>query len=771
MFRTKNLVLIAALVLVGALLSACAAATPTAVVELPTTAPAAPVATAAPAPTCAAPTPCPTAVPGPVVPNADVWEKSPHNDKAAEAFKHWDAETTKEVPAACAQCHSSSGNIDFNGGDGSAAGKVDKNVPIGETVTCAACHNEKTAALTSVKFLNGVELTGLDSSARCMVCHQGRATQKTIDDQIAKFKVTDVDAVVAPLKDGDKVTNFGFVNVHYFAAALTLYGDQVKGAYQYEGQTYDIKNQHVDGFDSCVGCHDAHSTEVKVEACTECHTGAKTKADLANIRMASSTRDFNGNGDVKEGIAKEIAGMQVSLLKAIQSYAKDVAKVGIVYDPAVYPYFMVDKDNDGKADKNDKGATISYNAWTARLLKAAYNYQLSLKDPGAFAHNPKYIIELVYDSTADLNTKLATKIDMSKMVRNDAGHFAGNTMAFRDWDDTGTVPYSCAKCHSADGLPEFISNAGKLLISSNGTLDIAGVNHQPSSNGLECHTCHNTEKFPAVLAVTTVPFPSNTTQTFSTKKDDKGNLIAVNANICIECHQGRQSTVTMNNYLKAFTDENKVDAKITFKNIHYFAAGATLFGTQAKGIYEYADKKYDGQNLHAEKFNTCTDCHDKHALTVKETACAGCHKVDDAKKIRMSKENWDTTAKDPATVPTYEVVETFKTRLYAAIVKYAKDTSKLGIVYDGSANPYYFVDKDGDGKVDKDDKGAAIRYNAWTPKLLKAAYNYQYAVKDPGAFTHNPKYVLQALYDSIESLGGDVTGLVRPTVTVPAATK
>jgi hypothetical protein len=45
---------------------------------------------------------------------------------------------------------------------------------------------------------------------------------------------------------------------------------------------------------------------------------------------------------------------------------------------------------------------------------------------------------------------------------------------------------------------------------------------------------------------------------------------------------------------------------------------------------------------------------------------------------------------------------------------------------------------------------------------LKAAYNYQYAQKDPGAFAHNAKYVLQVLYDSLEDIGADVSGMTRP---------
>ena len=72
------------------------------------------------------------------------------------------------------------------------------------------------------------------------------------------------------------------------------------------------------------------------------------------------------------------------------------------------------------------------------------------------------------------------------------------------------------------------------------------------------------------------------------------------------------------------------------------------------------------------------------------------------------------------------------------------------------------MDANGDGEADKNDKGGSIGYNAFTPRLLEAAYNYQYSVKDPGAFAHNAKYVMQVLFDSIQDLKGDVSGLTRP---------
>lgn len=752
----RKIVLLVGLVLAcGLLLTACqsqATSTP-----CPSCPPAPPAPTAAPVPTAV---PCPTAAPCPKpaaeAPFMKLWAASGHADVKAEAWMHWDTANPKVVPMACANCHSATGYEEFI-----TTGKVAKDVPTGTTVTCTTCHSAAAAKMTSVTFPSGAVIKDLGPEARCMVCHEGRASKKQIDDQIAKFKATDLDKPVEPLKDGDKVTNFSFINAHYFTAALTLYGTEVKGGYEYEGKEYDPKNQHVPGYETCSTCHNPHSLEVEVAECAKCHTGAKTAEDLKKIRMVSSVRDFNGNGDVKEGIAAELSGVQAALMKAIVAYGKEVAGLGIVYDGATYPYFLQDKDGDGKFDVDDKKAAIAYSKWTPRLLKAAYNYQVASKDPGAYAHNPKYVIQFMYDSIVDLNTKLTTKIDVSKMHRDDVGHFAGSGMAFRDWDDAGMVPMGCAKCHSSTGLPQFIKFAGKVLVTSTG-LETTGIVGQPPADGFSCYTCHvESDKFPAVLSVVNVPFPNGSTLTFSTKKDDKGALLPVGANLCIECHQGRQSTNTVNNALAAYKDNpDKADAKITFRNVHYFAAGATLFGGEAKGIYQYDGKTYVGRFMHTEGFATCTDCHDKHSLDVKAQACSGCHKVTDPMKIRYTKEDYSGSKNE--TEPMAAVIDTFKTRLYAGIQKYAKDKAGAGIVYDAGANPYFFLDKDNDGKVDKDKDNKSINYNAFTPRLLRAAYNYQYAKKDPGAFAHNAKYVLQALYDSIEDIGGDLTGLTRP---------
>ncbi len=59
----------------------------------------------------------------------------------------------------------------------------------------------------------------------------------------------------------------------------------------------------------------------------------------------------------------------------------------------------------------------------------------------------------------------ATQVDLSAAHRIDPGHFAGSEEAFRHWDAQGEVPATCAKCHSAGGLPESLANAGTTILS------------------------------------------------------------------------------------------------------------------------------------------------------------------------------------------------------------------------------------------------------------------------------------------------------------------
>jgi hypothetical protein len=660
------------------------------------------------------------------IPFLEEWLSSGHADASAEAFVHWDEESPAEVPENCAKCHSTPGYLDFVGADGSAAGAVDAAAPIGTTVECVACHNDVTLTMNNVVMPSGAEITGLGDESRCMQCHQGRASKVQVDESIAAANVADDDTVSPDL---------GFTNIHYYAAAASKYGTLAMGGYQYEGKSYDGNFAHVEAFDTCIECHDSHTLQVKVEECQACHEGVASVEDLKNVRMQGSLVDYDGDGDTEEGIYYELEGLQTMLFQAIQIYAIEQAQAPVIYDVATHPYFFLDTNKNGQADADEVNGDNRYNAWTPRLAKAAYNYQMSLKDPGAYAHGGKYIIQLLYDSIEDLNTALSNPVDLSEVRRIDDGHFAGSEEAFRHWDAEGQVPGDCAKCHTGVGLPIHLQNGANIA--------------ETPANGLLCSTCHNDLTTFSRYEVAEVEFPSGAVLSL----DDP------DANLCLNCHQGRESTVSVNNLIEGL-EPDAGDERLRFLNVHYFAAGATLFGTEAKGAYEYEGKEYVGRFEHVDEANTCIECHSTHGLEVQVELCADCHdgvaSEEDLRTIRESGDDFDGDG-DTGEGLAGEI-DTMREALYAAVQDYAENNAGAALAYNPQSYPYFFADANGNGEADEGEEA----YTAWTPRLLQAAYNYQYSTKDPGAFAHNGLYILQVVYDSLEDIGADVSTMTRP---------
>jgi hypothetical protein len=649
------------------------------------------------------------------------WASSAHGDFSAAAFNHWNEDDPAEVPANCAKCHSTPGFLDFLGADGSAFGSVEAAAPLGSVVQCEACHNDVTVNLTSVVFPSGAEITGLDSEARCMQCHQGRASTVSVNNSI-------VNAGLDPAADLDTVSeDLGFTNIHYYAAAATQFGTLAMGGYEYEGNSYDSKFEHVAGYDTCVSCHDPHTLEVKFDECTACHTNLRGPEDLVDIRMEGSLVDYDGDGDMSEGVYFEIEDMRTILYESMQIYSAEVSGAQILYDASSYPYFFSDTNANGVADEGEVAFSNAFKGWTPRLAKAAYNYQVSLKDPGRYAHGGKYVIQLIYDSIEDLNEAISAPVDMETLRRIDHGHFAGSEPAFRHWDEDGAVPANCSKCHSAAGLPMFATEGVFVT--------------QPVSNGLNCSTCHSSVETFETYLFDSVTFPSGATVSFGEGEP---------ANTCIQCHQGRSSTVSVNRAVGTLGNDEISDS-LRFLNIHYFAAGATLFGTEVQGAYEFAGNVYLGRNEHVGAFDDCTECHDTHALEVEVVECADCHEnvetAADLRDIRVSEIDYDGDG--DITEGLAGEIETMTEILYAGLTEYAVSVGADPIVYNAQRFPYFFND-------------AGENYGTWTPTLLRASYNYQYLLKDPGAFAHNGQYIIQVLYDTLVELGADVSGMTRP---------
>jgi hypothetical protein len=348
--------------------------------------------------------PAPTQAQTPSIPTTEIpffaeWASSPHANHAAEAFNHWNKDKT--IPPECAKCHSLPGFLDFLGADGTPAGVVDHPAPTGTVIACVACHNQKTVALSSVTFPSGLKVDNLGANAICMTCHQGVESTASVNKAVARMG----DDTVEP--------KLQFINVHYAAAGATMMGTLARVAYQYPGKTYAGRLVHPAPYTGCTACHALHTVAVKVNECMGCHKEVTDKASLHLIRVSKT--DYDGTGDVNEGVADEIAHLSDRLYAAIQAYAKTVAGKPIVYDAATYPYFFTDTNGNGVADKDELRFPNQYKSWTPRLLKAAYNFQFVKKDPGAFAHNPTYTIQILYDSIADLGVKVP--VDIARLKR------------------------------------------------------------------------------------------------------------------------------------------------------------------------------------------------------------------------------------------------------------------------------------------------------------------------------------------------------------------
>jgi hypothetical protein len=327
----------------------------------------------------------------------DLWSSSAHADVTSDAFTNWDDEEPEEIPPDCAKCHSRSGYIDYLGIDGSTSGKVDEPSPTGSTITCYACHNETTFDNTSVVFPSGVKITGLGKDAHCIRCHQGIGSTPVVDDAISEINLRN---------DDQSSEDLSFISSHSISAA-TQFGTEVQGAYEYKGKTYVGRFTRGNEFFSCARCHDEHTLEMKSETCHDCHTIAGT--ELRDIRV--DTTDFNGDGDILVGISQEIDSFHSILMEAIKSYAEEEIGIPIGYHTQVYPFFFIDTNLDESIDSEEAAFTNQYPTWTPRLLRAAYNLNYASHDPGAFAHNSDYILQVLYDAIEDIGG------DVSKLQR------------------------------------------------------------------------------------------------------------------------------------------------------------------------------------------------------------------------------------------------------------------------------------------------------------------------------------------------------------------
>lgn len=653
------------------------------------------------------------------VPYYDEWLMSAHADGSSEAFNHWNEDG--EIPTSCARCHSMEGFIDYLGDDGSEVGVVNQPAALGSVVDCQTCHADAANSLDWVEFDSGATLTGLGAEARCMTCHQGRGSTDSVDAVITEAGVGD-----------DEVSDMlGFENIHYYPAGATLYAGQARGGYQYEGQVYDRRFRHVPEHNTCVGCHDPHTTAVRFDECQRCHEDAVDSQGVRDVRMiASMGVDYDGDGDTTVGVYYEVQGLIEKLYRAIQRYASAELGQTICYSSSVYPYWF-NSASGATAECTEDEASFdnAFAQWSPRLLQATYNYQMARKDPGGYAHNSRYIIKLLHDAITDINTVIPDPVDMSNADREAPGHFNGAGQAARYWDENEAVSASCSKCHSgATGFRFWVEYQ-------------TGLEVPETSNGLECYTCHeNFEDSYDVIDVDSTLYAGG----IELEHDGYDN-------VCATCHSGREGTATV---------EATIDSgNLSFRNVHYMPAAGVRNGTESQVGYEYDGRVYAGFLQHDSR-TQCAGCHEpetsNHTFRIAdvwEPVCRTCHNNEaEAREVRIVHlVDYDGDGDTEESLA--DELSTLADLLLDEIVM----ASSTPICY-GSRYPYWFV-PESPAPVCGETVGTFVD---WTPALVRATYNFQLHHVEPGAYAHNFEYMAQLLYDSIEDLGGDVDALIRP---------
>lgn len=310
-----------------------------------------------------------------------------------------------------------------------------------------------------------------------------------------------------------------------------------------------------------------------------------------------------------------------------------------------------------------------------------------------------------------------------------SGHANAASPSFSHWNAEGSIPPACASCHSGSGFRALYGLDG-------GT---AGPLTDPVQTGgvVDCDTCHNA----GLAEVREIRLPNDM------KHPVRGGEAS-----CLTCHQGRASGSAI---IAAIGDrlDDQPDPELRFVNPHYAVAAATWLGGYGGLGYHYPGKEYAGRFLHARPVATCVSCHEPHSLEVRTDTCKTCHDSADARAIRISRYSHDGSGNLNQGI--HADIAGLAGRLQGMLTDYARQVAGTPMIYQGDQHPYFFADANADGVIDEAG-GKPVVYASWTPRLLRAAYNWKFVTADSGAHAHNPHYAIQLLHDSAEDLAGSL---------------
>lgn len=310
------------------------------------------------------------------------WQLAGHADEHADPWSHYD--WSQPSRAACRQCHSGNGYIDYSEGVASANQRGDFRV-----ADCLVCHSahgkpqdeQLLRIFGSAKVAStGQIIANKGASATCISCHNGRsappATQNTTTSVSTPHYL-----LAGVMMEGINAVTFGHTlqNSPHTAVASCVDCHMAPtpapgqpGAGKVGGHTFKMKV--TDATDPDYGFENA------VNACQSCHPGLTT---LNRTAFA----DYDGNG-ATEGVQDEVAGLMALVLGQLQ--ARGAVQL------AGYPYW--DLNGVPSADRplvknavwnweyvdNSADLGIHNTAFAVGLLQVTYKQLAGADVPGGF---------------------------------------------------------------------------------------------------------------------------------------------------------------------------------------------------------------------------------------------------------------------------------------------------------------------------------------------------------------------------------------------------
>jgi Collagen triple helix repeat (20 copies)/Cytochrome c552 len=332
--------------------------------------------------------------------------------------------------------------------------------------------------------------------------------------------------------------------------------------------------------------------------------------------------------------------------------------------------------------------------------------------------------------------------------------------------ETWTGQTTCGNCHAIDGIEQRLDE-NVIFAGTTGPVNLAHgqISYKNSSTSaisesayaghanvavVHCSTCHDTaagndphltgEDYVAGSFPLRVPSGADD-EALLERSSAAGVSDGTPAgeygkgNACVWCHKSRKDVT---NYILA-ADNNNVSS------MHWGPhEGPHSDVFTGKGGYEYSGKTYSNGS-HQNLANGCVNCHmpgvstnqdiGDHSFYAQQSACTKCH----------------ATAKNFDVLGGQSKTKTGLQRLRVAL----NDAGLLS--RDGLAPLSDAVLADSSFALDK-----ALPKKPVSTALAGALYNYFILARGSALGVHNPSYTGQLIYDSVQAIGGDLTGLTRP---------